>query len=488
MQIVIRADASSQIGTGHIMRCLTLADALREQQAQIVFLCSTLSGDLISYIQQKNYLVHPLTDLQPATTVAILQQIPNIDWLIVDHYGLERSWEMQMRPYVKKILVIDDLADRHHDCDVLLDQNFYTNATTRYQDLVPSHCKLLLGGQFALLRPEFVQYRQKARLRDGNIRKILVFFGGSDPTNETAKTLVAIQLLNQPQLQVDVVVGNSDSDKQQVQAMCQQLPNVNYHCQINNMAELMADADLAIAAGGSATWERCCVGLPTLTIAVATNQLETSLALARQGKIIFLGNSEQVTPEMIKSAILTLLSAREWLNFLTEEVQKLVDGLGVHRVVQQLVTTTTHPAAITLRLATMTDCENVYHWRNDAETRRYAFNVEPIDFAMHQRWFVHTLGNPQRVLLIGEIDEQSIGVLRYDMAAAQTLVSVYLVPQQRGQGYAAELLKCGNQWLRDNRQEIKQVHAEIREQNHASAHIFRKAGFTSYFTTFIATL
>jgi len=124
-----------------------------------------------------------------------------------------------------------------------------------------------LGGQFALLRPEFMQQRQKSRLRDGKIRKIFVFFGGSDPTNETLKALEAIRLLQQPQLQVDVVVGNSDPDKQQIQALCHSLPNVNYHCQINYIAELMAEADIAIGAGGSATWERCCMGLPTLTIA-----------------------------------------------------------------------------------------------------------------------------------------------------------------------------------------------------------------------------
>jgi len=246
MQIVICADASSQLGTGHIMRCLTLADALRQQQAQIYFLCRILAGDLISYIQQKGYIVYPLADLQPETAIVQLQQISTIDWLIVDHYSLDQFWETRMRRYVKKIFVIDDLANRLHDCDVLLDQNFYPNATARYQSLLPSHCQLLLGGQFALLRPEFMQQRQKSRLRDGKIRKIFVFFGGSDPTNETLKTLVAIRLLQQPQLQVDVVVGNSDPDKQQIQALCHTLPNVNYHCQINYMAELMAEADIAI--------------------------------------------------------------------------------------------------------------------------------------------------------------------------------------------------------------------------------------------------
>ncbi len=487
MQIVICADASSKIGTGHIMRCLTLADALREQQAEIHFLCRDLVGNLISYILDKGYSVHRLADLTPETAQTALTQLPPVDWLCVDHYELDHRWETSLRPLVKKILVIDDLANRIHDCDVLLDQNFYPNPTQRYQSLVPKSCQLLLGGQFALLRPEFAHQRQNMRLRDGNVKKILVFFSGSDPTRETAKTLDALWLLNRSEIHVDVVVGTSCPDKAHIETSCQQLSNANYYCQINNMAELMAEADLAIGAGGSATWERCCLGLPTLTIVVADNQLETTQELAKQGKIVFLGKSKQVTVESLKSALLTLLNTPEWLSFLSREVQYLVDGLGVQRVVQQLVRECA-AAPIVLRRAVANDCENLYQWRNDAETRRYAFNSEPIDFATHQQWFMRTLENPQRILLIGEAEQQAVGVLRYDMQGDEAMVSVYLVPQQRGRGYAAELLKQGNQWMQENFKEIKRVKAEVLEENQVSRHIFKKAGFTEYFATFIACL
>jgi len=143
---------------------------------------------------------------------------------------------------------------------------------------------------------------------------------------------------------------------------------------------------------------------------------------------------------------------------------------------------------ITLRRATEADCENLYHWRNDEETRRYAFNSEPIDFTTHQRWFIQSLNNPQRILLIGEEQQQPVGVLRYDLQKEQAIVSMYLVPQQRGRGYGAELLKRGNDWLRENCLEIKQVTAEVLEKNQISAHIFKKAGFTPHFTTLVALL
>lgn len=487
MQVVICADASSQIGTGHIMRCLTLAEALRTQQAEIHFFCRDLVGNLSSYIREKGYLVHLLADLAPETAQLLLAQLPPTDWLIVDHYELDHRWETSLRPLVKKIFVIDDLANRIHDCDVLLDQNFYPNPTQRYQTLVPKHCQLLLGGQFALLRPEFAAQRQKMRLRDGKIQKIFVFFSGSDPTRETAKTLDALWLLNRSEIHVDVVVGNSCPDKAQIEASCQQLQNVHYHCQINQMAELMAAADLAIGAGGSATWERCCLGLPTLTIVVADNQLETTQELARQGKIIFLGKSAQVTVETLKSAVLTVLSTPEWLIFLSREIQHLVDGLGVARVMQSLLNRRAGQP-LKLRQAVESDCENLYQWRNDVETRRYAFNSEPIDFATHQQWFMRTLENPQRILLIGEDEQQAVGVLRYDVQGDEAMVSVYLVPQKRGRGYATELLKQGNVWLQENFRPIKRVKAEVLEENQASQHIFKKAGFTKHFTTFVAVL
>jgi len=226
MKIFVRADASVQIGTGHVMRCLTLADELRGRDAEIVFVCREFAGNLCGYIEEKGYVVHRLpvsdapdqgvgADLKHAAWLGadwqtdggqveeiIKRLAAPLDWLIVDHYALDERWEEYLRPYVKKIMVIDDLADRAHDCDLLLDQNFYENLESRYDGLVSAWCKKLLGPKYALLRPEFREARKNLRKRDGHVKRIMIFFGGSDPANETTKALEAIRMLKRPDIAV----------------------------------------------------------------------------------------------------------------------------------------------------------------------------------------------------------------------------------------------------------------------------------------------
>jgi len=204
LKILIRTDSSVQIGTGHVMRCLTLADELRERGAEIVFVCRDFAGNLCGYTEGN--LKHAAwlgadwqTDARQVEEI-IKDFNTHPDWLVVDHYALDERWERYLRSYVKKIMVIDDLADRPHDCDLLLDQNFYENLESRYDGLAPSGCKKLLGPKYALLRPEFREERKNLRKRDGYVKRIMIFFGGSDPTNETTKALEAVRMLNRPDI------------------------------------------------------------------------------------------------------------------------------------------------------------------------------------------------------------------------------------------------------------------------------------------------
>lgn len=358
MKIIFRVDSSVQMGTGHLMRCLTLANELRENGADISFVCRLLPGNLCEYIEQKGYHVHRLsihisssnpetqyvqnydltgisrhTDIEE--TRIILKENDIIDWLIVDHYTLDHQWESQIRPYVKKIMVIDDLADRPHNCDLLLDQNLYNNMENRYEKLLPNLCIKLMGPKYALLRPEFKAARKCLRVRNGSIQRILVFFGGGDPTNETAKALEALYLLNNPQFAVDVVVGYTNPHKERIKELCLTVPNITYHCQVENMAELMSRADLAIGAGGSASWERCCLGLPSLVVILADNQCELANALDEQGAIINLGWAKDLTINDYLEAIHKLTPIQ--LQTISRHCLKLVDGDGCSRVVNHII-------------------------------------------------------------------------------------------------------------------------------------------------------
>ena len=315
--IVFRTDASLQIGTGHVMRCLTLADELKETGAQCRFICREHSGNLIELIRQRGFFVSVLplpvegfmsaeehvetyTNYSAwlgATLDADAEQSKfeigetTVDWLIVDHYALNARWERMLRPLCRQLMVIDDLANREHDCDLLLDQNFYWDQAQRYQGLLPKKCQTLLGPSYVLLRPEFKKARQGLRARDGIVKRIVIFFGGSDPSDQTSIVLSTLVKINIPGVQVDVVVGHTNPNRRKIKLECSKIEFATYHCNVSNMADLIVNADLGIGAGGSAMWERCYLGLPTITIVSAENQLRTTEDVAQLGAIDYLGCS-----------------------------------------------------------------------------------------------------------------------------------------------------------------------------------------------------
>ena len=313
MHIVFRTDASIQIGTGHVMRCLTLAEVLRERGAQCSFICRNHPGNLIDLIRQRGFLVHVL---QYDRDWMVQENTPSHaswlgadwqadaeeskvgagetakDWLIVDHYALDSRWEHTMRAHCRYIMVIDDLADRMHDCDLLLDQNLGRNAKD-YDGLLKSGTAILIGPQYALLRPEFAALRPQSLARRQNtpqLRNLLVTMGGVDNGNATGQVLTALQHCTLPtDVRVTVVMGLHAPWLAQVQAQAKQMPwHTVVMVGVDNMAQLMVESDLAIGAAGSTSWERCCLGLATIQIALAQNQLTIAHALSDAGATLML--------------------------------------------------------------------------------------------------------------------------------------------------------------------------------------------------------
>lgn len=337
MNIIIRTDASVHIGTGHVVRCLTLAEKLRQRGANISFICREETGNLTELIKNKSYKVYPLPaginlkkDIELTKNFIKDQRYPP-DWLIVDHYEINSSWESSLREFVKKIMVIDDLVDRKHDCELLLDQNYNENPN-RYKRLVPDKCMRLLGPTYALLRPQFFIAREKLRERNSDVKRILVFMGGSDPTGQTSRVLSAIKKLNRLDIVTDVVIGSSNSKCTEIENLISSMPNTTYHFNVENMAELMSYADLAIGAGGTASWERCCVGLPSVVITIADNQTGISQSLSKKGCCIDLGWYEHVSIEKIKNCLDDLIMNSMQLVKISRACLSLVDGLGSGRV------------------------------------------------------------------------------------------------------------------------------------------------------------
>lgn len=355
MNIAFRVDASSQIGTGHFMRCLTLADVLKQRGARIRFVSRHLPEYMRSMLEAKGHEFVPLDSVQNNMPLDELAHVHWLgvsqaqdaadsilalsdqawDWLIVDHYALDARWESILRSTAKQIMVIDDIADRKHDCDMLLDQNFYEDMQARYIDKVPVHCQLLLGPCYALLRDEFRKLHEQVKSRAGEVKRILVFFGGIDADNYTVSAIEALSGIEIPGLHVDVVIGAQHPCRENIKAACVQYGFI-CHVQTGKMAELMAAADLAIGAGGSASWERCCLGLPALLVSLANNQIAIAKALHLVGVCVYVGSVEIATVDVMRNAISDFLNHPEQLTVLSGKSYALVDGLGVDRICQTL--------------------------------------------------------------------------------------------------------------------------------------------------------
>lgn len=357
---VFRVDASVEMGLGHLTRCLTLANALAGGGMRSCFLMRSHAAGLVQMVEKAGHAVRLLPDpVRPASetgndalqhahwlpttrqqdaeqTCSALVSIGSAEWLIVDHYALDARWERACRREGLRILAIDDLADRDHDCEMLLDQNLVLGMETRYRDRVSAACVQLLGPSYALLRPEFAAQRRLLAQRDGRIDRILICFGGSDPTNETAKALKAIGSLSVPQPAVDVVVGLTNPNAASVELLCATMANTELYRGANNIAELMRRADLSIGAGGVMSWERCCLGLPTIAVHIAVNQVGALTALAAVGALDHLGDSASVTVEQIAAVLAALIASPAQVRAMAEVAIALVDGAGTDQVVARM--------------------------------------------------------------------------------------------------------------------------------------------------------
>jgi UDP-2,4-diacetamido-2,4,6-trideoxy-beta-L-altropyranose hydrolase len=492
MKIAFRVDASMQIGTGHVMRCLTLADALVGDDTTIHFICRYLPSSLEKMLRDKGFDVSilpaseksngefPLAhsdwlgvpqEVDSRATLALIQN-QGYDWLIVDHYALDIRWEKTLRSAVKKVMVIDDLADREHDCDVLLDQNLYADQEIRYKHKVPSHCRTLIGPRYALLRKEFAEYRKRIKPRESKVTHILVFFGGVDAHDFTTKTILALSQITEHKFLVDVVIGDQHPNKDGIELLCQRL-GYFCHVQTNKMAELMANADLSIGAGGGAVWERACLMLPTLSIPIAQHQVKQLVDVALTG-VTYTFDAENYTSEKIRMHAELLMDNSSLRRLLSIRSSETVDGNGAYRVAKALRS----EIEINLRQADKLDEKSLFEWRNHSKIRAVSFNKNEITWEQHHDWFSASLLNSNRLLLIGECKNKSVGVVRFDLQNDSAEISIYLVQENENNGLGLPLIRSAEKWICKHRSGIKKLNANVLESNKLSQGFFIKAGYT----------
>jgi UDP-2,4-diacetamido-2,4,6-trideoxy-beta-L-altropyranose hydrolase len=355
MRILIRADTSDGVGTGHLVRCLALAAGLRELGARVTLACtptpphvsrmvSEAGCDLVDVasgsVAAKRRATEELLAAadQHADVVATRNAIPEgmFDWVVVDHYGLDARWERAMRACARRVLAIDDLTSRPHDCDLLLDQNPGADRDARHRAMSGSAPRRLLGPRYALLRPGFAAARARSGVREGSLGRILVMYGGMDPTGETMKALRAMQRLPSLAVRIDVVAGSANRRCDPVRAECARDARMRFHLDAANIPELMAGADIALGACGTSSWERCCMYLPAIAIIAAENQREIAAGLAKAGAAEILGWHADVTSDNLVRAVERMAGSPERLRAMSVRAGDLADGRGVARALEAM--------------------------------------------------------------------------------------------------------------------------------------------------------
>ncbi len=476
--IVFRADAGLAIGSGHVMRSLALARAFSSHGWQVGFAATKETFESVASLDASNFdrvILDTPVEEEPS---AIKAKWPFIDILVVDHYGRDAVFERACRAFAKRLVVVDDLADRQHDCDLLIDSNASSEAA--YGSLVPEGCDVLVGPAYAPLHSEFRRLRA-ATLKARESRpatRALVCFGQMDAHNATEMTLDALKKMDfhGP---TDVAIGRAAPHLARLRERAGEF--VKLHIDASNMPELMAAADFAIGAGGTTTWERCCLGLPGLVVELADNQRGVIKMIEQKKASISLGSIEDLGPEKIGTAFRELLA--DWQNLLrmSKASAMLVDGRGSDRIVLASIGSETTKAGkeINLRLCEAGDETWLLALQRRRETRRYFHNPKIPSDVEHREWMSSTLADQNVLLAIVEIENKPVGTVRLDRLAdydkrPRFMVSIAVEPDLQKQGIGAAALKL-----------IRRVapgsvlDAEVFSINESSQIIFRSSGYVN---------
>lgn len=506
MRVVFRCDASVPIGSGHVMRCLTLAEALTARGAECHFICREHPGHLLDVICQRGFpasalpIQHPFaggggeantgdeplpvhsswlgcdwrTDAEE--TKAILEQFCP-QWLVVDHYALDYRWEMAVRPFSPRLLAIDDLADRKHSCDMLLDQNLGRLAQD-YAALIPDGCEVLAGPHYALLRPEFVAMRPHSLQRRSKpeLKQILITMGGVDLPNATTQVLEALQACTlRDDCRINVVMGTHGLWLDIVREMAQRMPwPTDVLVNIGDMAQCMAESDLIIGGAGTTSLEWCSLGVPALVVVLAENQRSGAQALAETGCAIVLGEVSSIKTRL--KPALDQLNRSGKLGEMGAKSSGVTDGLGVGRVVEKL--TGSMGAQWSARLASIDDEQLLLTWANDPTTRLNSFSPEAISISAHHAWFEKRLRNRDASHLYIIESTAPVGQVRFDLNdKGEWEIDYSIAAEFRGKG-------CGKLILSTALHAFRKLHpvgilvGKVKIKNTPSCRIFEALSFS----------
>ncbi|MFG0720633.1 UDP-2,4-diacetamido-2,4,6-trideoxy-beta-L-altropyranose hydrolase [Pseudomonas sp. GLN_6] len=482
MKFAFRVDSSLQIGSGHVMRCLTLANALRDNGHDCFFICREHVGNLNEIVIDQGFYLQELPlgnshdeDLPHAQWLGASQLedavacIPSLvewkpDWLIVDHYALDIRWELAVRRHFGMLMVLDDLSDRNHACDVLLDQNF-GRTHKDYAGLVPAHCRIFTGSSYVLLRPQFCSVREEslARRAKNNVRKLLIQTGGMDQYNHAGEVLSALQRCDLPPNTHITVVLNSKAPA--IKSIQQQALMMRWETRVEidlkDMARLMAESDLAIGSGGGATYERIFLGLPSLLRPVASNQIEHLRKMADAGLYELYTDAEDLVSRVDRVV-------RDGVIFPPDVVR---DGTSI-------LACEVLPQSVVLLHPQVWDVRRTFWWLQDSGLRALFLMRNKPERCSHFKYWKNILSDPsQRVFSIFEkgVHVGNAGLKNISLDKSEAELWLYL-GDGRGRGIGtrviSELERIGRDFF-----SLKRIFLHVSESNYPAIGLYRKSGY-----------
>lgn len=491
MKIAFRVDASETVGFGHLSRCINLAEELRNRGCEILFV--TREDALKSYKVLENRLFEtvllpapeiPGTPHENSSSLSLRSEIDDADetiqaldgfkpsWLVVDSYDLGKNFEAKLRPHTEKIAVIDDLPDREHDCDLFIDQN-YTDRTVESISPRLHRCdQVLIGPRFAMLDAKIQDARKNLPSKNLRIQRIFVFCGGADPNNLTQKVVDALRGDEFSSIAIDVVVG-AQNESFEVDVTAADLKNFNFQPASDDYLTTLQQADLAIGAGGTSTWERMCLGIPSIVVSIAANQEPACKRLRDENLINFLGDQEQVSSALVADGVRESLKNQTKLNSQSELARLLVDGRGCKRVAEAICATA--ESGLRIRLANKGDCEDYFSWVNDPEVRAQSFNSDAISWAEHKKWFVERLNSGSTEMYVLEANSLPVGQVRFEVVNDCAEIDYSLDSVVRRRGWSALMLEMAINAYRAG--SAKPLKAAVKDENQPSRQVFFKLGF-----------
>ena len=482
MRIVFRVDASVEVGFGHLSRCINLAEVLRSRGSEVSFVCRDDEAKSFRALEDRLFatvLLPMLSDGEPVNQQDDAQQTIQAlqgkrpEWLIVDNYLLSKDWEQLLRPHVAKIAVIEDLSGREHDCDLLLDQNYSERSASSFEKFVPNTCELLLGPRFALIGEQFRRLRELKSRPASELKRIVIFCGGSDPQNLTQQVIDEISCSELGNVAVDVVVGaqNKTFDRE---AALKLNANIKIHDAGGEFAQTMSLADLAIGAGGTTSWERMCLGVPSIVVSVAENQIFACEKLGRDGIVNYLGAQSSLKPGAIRNAAIDAKTKFVSLFDQIERGQILVDGRGCERVAE--VMCPSDESKLAVRLAKLDDCVEFFNWVNDPAVREQSLSTSTIQWLDHKKWFFEKIGSSATDMYVMEADGLPVGQVRFEKSASVAEINYSLDRIARNRRWASAMLEMAMKMFCQKCSST--LRARVKNSNAKSSAVFKQLGFS----------